>query len=368
LDTTDVKNYISKALFNEFSLPLEKATEWLYMGASLHTTGNDQIGQDRKTSILSTITHPSELSVTKMYSRASETGGDIDLNSDNFKNALSEGYYFINQVDHGDRYLFCTGYKAGGGGLTIPEIARLSNSPYFPIIYSFSCDVNNLDHDNVVKHFLSNGQGGAVAFFGNYRTAWSSQMMMDNYFIQSFVANDGLPLGEAHRRQVILLNSIPYSASIVGLSGTPFITTQIGETKRLYVSIPSLSTGDTIFSVSVFDEVERMPVYSAMVTLSTESGRVIKSTTDHSGIAGFVFPVNELCEHYIGVIAEGYLPSIDTLTPERSYGILKAMRVEFEEESMPKNLRVRSWRGRLYPGSFYKSGGFICCNFKLVTC
>lgn len=133
--------------------------------------------------------------LTKLY----ESLGNENFN--NVMSALNAGQNLINHTGHA--WLNVLGI--GDGYLRIADVDALTNSPRFSILFSIGCWPAAIDYDCIAEHFLSNPNGGGVAFIGNSRYGWGSpgnptfgySDRFDQKFYQSLFEDGIFQLGAA---------------------------------------------------------------------------------------------------------------------------------------------------------------------------
>ena len=251
-DTNEIAIYSQKLDYYRFSSPPPFFEKILFIGGSIHTSGTDNTGAVKKQSILNETRLDSVFNITRMYSNYTECGGDIELTADNFVSLLDSGYFFINHYDHGNQINISMGSRSGGGGLTLYDVASLSNR-YYPLMYTFSCDVNRIDTDNIARRWVVNSSGGGIGMFAHANTAWVSEAYMDNFLWHIFCEDRPLFAGELLSIWQTRLAGRPYDIAISGFSGHPLIPfpTRIPDSLAISFSPTSLSASDTLLNVHI---------------------------------------------------------------------------------------------------------------------
>ncbi|RKZ32902.1 hypothetical protein DRQ33_05050, partial [bacterium] len=248
----EIVTFSEKFHHYRFEHPREFFEHILFIGASIQTSGTDNTGARKKENIISNTGLDSIFEMTRMYSNHTESGGDIEITADNFRSSLNSGYFFINHFDHGNQINLSMGSRSGGGSLTLFEIACLEND-FFPLMYSFSCDVNRFDTDNIARRWILNPQGGGIAMFGHANTAWASQAEMDDLLWDRFTFGKPLFSGELLSMWLAVITGDPYSMVILGLSGhplTPFPTNRPQNMEISYTPL-ALVADDTTLAISI---------------------------------------------------------------------------------------------------------------------
>jgi hypothetical protein len=102
--------------------------------------------------------------ITKLYqTQGNSTPGNIVA-------ALNEGQNFYNH----DSHCFYDVMGAGTGNLGNYDMDNLSNGERNGILYSIGCWPAAFDYDCIAEHFVTNPDGGGIAFLGNSRYGWGS--------------------------------------------------------------------------------------------------------------------------------------------------------------------------------------------------
>ena len=112
---------------------------------------------------------PVDYTITKLYER------DATFSSSAVTNSLNSGEHIVNNMGHGNVHYIAGLYRS--------NVDALTNTKYF-WWYSQSCYVASFDNrktdgsydsdDSIAEHFITNSNGGAVAFIGNSRYGWYS--------------------------------------------------------------------------------------------------------------------------------------------------------------------------------------------------
>ena len=235
-----------------FDMPRSFFESLLFVGGSIHTSGTDNTGAIKKETILSVRGLDSIFDVTRMYSNYIESGGDFEITADNFISLLDSGYFFINHYDHGNQINLSMGSRTGGGGLTLYDIASLNNR-YYTLIYTFSCDVNRIDTDNIGRRWVINPSGGGIGMFAHANTAWASESYMDDKIWEIFCDSHPLFAGELLSMWHTSLSARPYDVAILGLSGHPLIPfpTRFPDSLSISFDPTSFALDDTVLNVHI---------------------------------------------------------------------------------------------------------------------
>ncbi|MBC8525917.1 MAG: hypothetical protein H8D22_03450, partial [Candidatus Cloacimonetes bacterium] len=102
--------------------------------------------------------------ITKLYqSLGNETYDSVMV-------ALNNGQNIINHDGHAGWSVLCI----GSDHLYRSDMDALTNAPAYSIFYSIGCWPAAFDYDCIAEHFITNPDGGGVAFIGNSRYGWGS--------------------------------------------------------------------------------------------------------------------------------------------------------------------------------------------------
>ncbi|MBN2543205.1 VCBS repeat-containing protein [bacterium] len=316
LDTRrDLRVFLDKLHDYRFHPIPEYLNRWLFAASALSHDGSDMIGPLFKQNMLTGLPIEEFADVYKLYAHPVESRGDEELSKEAFIERLNMGYNVINHIDHGNRYVLGMGQKIGGGGISISDADELTNAPYFPgLFYSFSCDVNAIDADNVAKHWIANPDGGGLSFVGNTRTAWTGQLAMDSVFFRGVLNGNDHTLGEAFYWLISEMPFRQYFSYIPALTGYPMMRVWMDSPGAVTViTIPdSIDISDTIFTVFVTDTIEH-PLEGALVVIYSSEGRIAGDSTNAFGLADFSVDLTD--EDYLiyAVTGNGIIPYVDTI-------------------------------------------------------
>ncbi len=217
----EIADFAAKLEEYKFHHPAEFFSNLLFEGASVQPTGTDYTGANKKNGIIENLSLDTIFNITKMYSDIDVTGGDVEVSAENFVDFLqSNPFWFINHFDHGNQVNISMGSRSGGGSLSLYDIVTLEN-PYYPLFYSFSCDVNRLDTDNIARRWTINPHGGGIGFYAHSNTAWTVQANMDDILWSIIAEGDALFTGQLLSVWISRLNYDPYCAQILGFCGDP---------------------------------------------------------------------------------------------------------------------------------------------------
>lgn len=267
----EIQDFVTKLDRWIWDTPPDIFRKALMLGASVNPAGDDNMGAIVKNWILDTLDLWAELDVYKLYSNPSVTGGDAPLNFATFFQSLREGCGWINHFDHGNQAQLSMCMYCDGDILTLHDISNLQND-FFPVFYSFSCDVNRLDLDNIARRWVTNPNGGGVAMLAHSEKAWSSQQYIDLYLWEILSSRSRIFLGEVLFQWIMRLSAVPYEMALVGLCGSPITPVWCGQVQQLPVFIPdTISISDTLLPVHFDGIISESPIFIGI----SANGRVV---------------------------------------------------------------------------------------------
>ena len=145
---------------------------------------------------------PEIFNITKLYQRnGTET-------RENVIRELNNGSYIVNHIDHAGTDVL----KLGSEALTMSDVDSLTNGPRFSILWSCGCYPAAIDVDCIAEHWITNPNGGGVAFIGNSRFGAhpESDAMLDPEFYNSLfvsgIYNLGFTLAHSKLPFILLAN------------------------------------------------------------------------------------------------------------------------------------------------------------------
>ena len=292
-------------------------TDWLLAGASLSNGCTDCIGAYFLDSMVITSPPPEDIRFTRLYSRPEEcTSSEADeLNYLNFDRELNTGHEIVFHIGHSSQYFIGTGFKCGGGGFFSSDFDTLTNSPFYPVLVSFSCTVNAVDFDCISEHWLFAPAGGGVAFIGNTRTAWTHHKGTLERFYRMIARNRMSCLGDIMGGVYVYAAGFDrYLLFITHLEGYPLL--------RLFTAPPilpvvevepdTLSLSDTLVTISVSDTAGS-PIDSATVSCFTPDGRSAIGFTDETGRISFLFSFGRSETLFVWVTGDNIAPVAETV-------------------------------------------------------
>lgn len=128
---------------------------------------------------------------TQIYSM--ERFRDIGFVTDSLFYYYNTGTPVEDALNEGRTMAFYTGhgiaYQWSGPPFNAYDIDSLSNSPYFPYIFSFACLTGNYFYTTYFGgQWLDHGNGGGIGFIGSSQeTYWEQDDILQRYFVDSLV-------------------------------------------------------------------------------------------------------------------------------------------------------------------------------------
>ncbi len=228
-----------------------------------------------------------------------------NLSASTAASALSDGYGIVFHEGHANIGVASVGPDA----LTIPHLDALDNAPRAGLWYSVGCWSAAIDYDTFGEHWVTNPDGGGVAYVGNSRYGWGcpghpgecvsdlySQQFMNSLFSEGLV-HAGLVHADAKHHyvgQARIDNYMRYAMYELNLLGDPETPIWTDAPAPLTVVHPdAVSVGDGTANVTVEVLGGGAEVVGATVCVSgSELGIYEVATTDEAGVATVSLPVD----------------------------------------------------------------------------
>jgi len=318
-DTTELIAYVDKIKSHRWETASMRTSKWLFACASL--SPHDFMGQTICDSIIDDYSGEDRIEPIKMYTYADSTSGDWEFNETNFNAQIDTGVYVICHIDHGYQYVLHTSKETtGGSGLDIGEFIALDNSPNYPLLFSYSCEVNALDFNTVGMASVRSPEGGTIATIANSRSAWTPQIYFVFNFWESFLdAKYSIKIGEILQHTIL---SYPddvisrYYKSIITLFGYPFLDMMIGSgvDATMAISPSTITSSDSLLEISITDSISGDPLDSVLIVARTNSGKYAMTRTDIGGTADiYIHPSGE-SSIIVTASGGGIIPISDTIS------------------------------------------------------
>jgi len=312
----EAEAFVNKILTYEKNPPGDYQLNMLFAAEILWWSPYTDSGEGKD--LIDELYIPPQFNIIKLYQSQGNENPSAVLNT------INSG---VNLINH-DGHAWIHGMSVGAGGIGIADMNALKNGPRYPIFYSIGCWPAAFDHDCIAEHFVTNPQGGGVAFIGNSRYGWGSpgnpafgySDRFDQQFYRFLFAENLYHIGatlasaKAHfipySHQANVYRWHQYEVNLLGDPEMPIWTDTPGV---LTVRYPrQLPVDSRSLTVTVSDGPIPIPDASVCVMKGDEvycSGR-----TDESG--QITFPVSPVStgEMEITVTAQNYLPYEGTVT------------------------------------------------------
>ena len=251
--------------------------------------------------------------IQKLYE--SEGNGTVEQSID----AINQG---VNIINHDGHAWYTTMGVGAGEYLTIEDMDNLTNETIHPILYSIGCWPAAFDRDCIAEHFLTNPDGGGVAFVGNSRYGWGSpgnplfgySDRFDRAFFKELIEDKNPITGFAFyfakskyvpfSRQENVYRWCQYELNLLG---DPEMAVWIDTPKEFDISISqpfSYGKNETKITVTRNDKALR----SVAVCLMQENGIYERGYTSSDGQVEFDFEIDQIDSVIMTVTDKGYIP------------------------------------------------------------
>lgn len=250
--------------------------------------------------------------ITKLY----QSLGNENLST--VITAINQGQHLINH----DGHAWYFGMSVGEGFLTASDMDALNNCPRYSILYSIGCWPAAFDYDCVAEHFLTNPNGGGVAFIGNSRYGWGSpgnpgygySDRFDRQFykvlFQGHITHIGATLATAkayYAPRSQQENVYRWHQYQLNLLGEPEMDIWTDTPKRLIVEHPTSGPLDSSpFTVTVTNGSD--PIKGARVCVMDKGEVYYSGITDVSGQVEFDLSITTVDTLFVTVTAHNFLP------------------------------------------------------------
>jgi len=137
---------------------------------------------------------------------------DIPVYHEQARDAMNEGYHILNHIDHSG----FANMSFGSGSLYISDFENLNNNDKPSIFWSAGCLAAAIDVDAIAEHFITNPNGGGVAFIGNSRLGYDPETTaFSPEFYQSLFLKGINRIGQTHINSLIPFFSMAAPATIM---------------------------------------------------------------------------------------------------------------------------------------------------------
>ena len=311
-NASEATAFVNKVLTYEKNAPNGHELNMLFLGEILWSNPytNSGLGKDH----IDSLYVPAQFDpITKLY----EALGNENPTS--VINALNAGQNIVNHDGHASYSVM----GVGTGYLGISNMDNLTNGPKYSILFSIGCWPAAFDEDCIAEHFLTNPNGGGVAFIGNSRYGWGSpgnplygySDRFDQQFFKKLFTDNIYNLGSALAAAKAFY--IPFSRQEnvyrwceyqVNLLGDPEMPVWTDSPQMLTVSCPTeLPVGNSICLVTVSDA--GLPVEGALVCLMQDTSVYEVGITGLNGQVNLeIDALNPSYDIQITVTVQNYLP------------------------------------------------------------
>ncbi len=210
--------------------------------------------------------------------------------------SLNNGQNIVNHNGH----CWIDYMSTGSGGLVGWDMDNLYNgSRQTAFLFSIGCWPAAFDYDCVAEHFVTNPNGGGVAFIGNSRYGWGSpgnseygySDRLDQQMFKALLADSMPQLGAAftkarsvyvpHARQENVYRWCIYECNLLGDPEMPVWT---DTPRQIVVDHPdNIQFGSTEYTFTVTDNTTKQPLVDALVCVQQGSDVYERGLTDERG-------------------------------------------------------------------------------------
>ncbi|MDD3802773.1 MAG: C25 family cysteine peptidase [bacterium] len=281
----ELENILSKYFRYVFSNNASKTFSFLHMGASLLSGLTDGSGQLMSEMIIA-MNASSQLVNRKLYAPVCDTfndepaySGDVQLNRQSFIIEISEGYHYINHIDHSGEFFLGTGNLDTKTEYSSWDTLYLSNADsVYSIMFTMGCSANGYDRNSASNGLLKSMKSSVSNIVGFTRTGWTGSQGLMNRYWKMILDSSSSFTGDA-LRFALIDNSIYFRVAVnmIGFSTMPVYTRP---PEKLHVEyFDTFSIYDTVrISVLSGDS----PVRGAKIVLMDDSS-YLRFFTDADG-------------------------------------------------------------------------------------
>jgi len=324
--------FVEKTLLYEGGLagtPGDYELNMLFLGEVMWDTPSPYTDGGEALDILDTEYVPPRFDpIVKLYE------SKANLSASAAASALSDGYGIVFHEGHANIGVASVGPDA----LTIPHLDALDNAPRAGLMYSVGCWSAAIDYDTFGEHWVSNPDGGGVAYVGNSRYGWGcpghpgecvsdlySQQFMNSLFSEGLV-HAGLVHADAKHHYVgqartdNYMRYAMYELNLLGDPETPIWTDAPAPLTVVHPDAVSVGDGTANVTVQVFGG--GAEVVGATVCVSgSELGIYEVATTDEAGVATVSLPVGAAGSVVLVVTALNRIPYASSVAISEATGI-----------------------------------------------
>ena len=323
----EAENFVDKLLIYEKTPPIDYQLNMLFLAEILwqNPYTNSGLGKD----FIDDMYVPDRFDpITKLY----EADGNLSVAS--AKSAMNEGQSVINHNGHA----FYGVMGMGNGYFAYYDADNLINAPKFFILYSIGCWPAAFDYDCIAEHFITNPNGGAIAFVGNSRYGWGSpgnptfgysdryDQQFFNFLFNMNMYNLGTILANSKAVHIPLAqqeNVYRWCMYQINLLGDPEMPVWTDTPDTLLVDCPEVvPLGSDFYNIIVTSNYA--PIRNALVCAKQLDYFYSVVQTDMNGVANIeISPQVALANVQLTVTAPNYLPfetEIAVSTPSSCVG------------------------------------------------
>jgi hypothetical protein len=333
----EVTNWVNKILTYEKNPALDFQKNILFICQILWNVPYTDTGIG-KNQIEADNLPPNFYTIRKLY----ESSGD--LTKAKVIQKINWGQNIINHAGHA----WWSSMSLGDGSLGITDMNSLNNEARCGTIFSIGCWAAAIDYDCVAEAYLSNPNGGGIAFIGNSRYGWGSpgnpgygysDRFDDKFFYFLFKKNchsvgKALALAKAYyapfARQENVYRWCMYQLNLLGDPEMPLWT---DIPKQLSVEYPaSINIGNSQMTISVNHE--KLPIEDARVCILQDESVYQVQTTNSEGQAVFNITTDNASEYIqITVTAPNFLSCEDSIAVRSEKPYLACTGVYLNDEA-----------------------------------
>ncbi|HAF07639.1 TPA: hypothetical protein DCG82_04470 [candidate division WOR-3] len=308
----ELKSLLEKFENYIFRLGSTYLKKFLHSAASLFNDLSDGLGQLMTNNLLSLYEFSSYNNFT-LFSPLVDTfhqfpyyQGNMHLDKNSFSQKLSEGFYFVNHIDHSSEYFLGTGLLETKTKYSNWDTINFSkNDSLLSILFSLGCSSNSFDKISVSKSILNAKNSPVISYTGFVRTGWTSaESYMTNFWKNALLSNTTF-LGE-----VILnanLDQNLYFRTAINTLGFPILPIYSNSIDSFIIVEKNIN--DSI-SYKIVDSKGKKSNF--LVTLFSDRRIIFRVYTDSYG--NISFPINITDSTlYLGIFAKDHRLKIDTI-------------------------------------------------------
>ena len=302
-----VENSTEAQIYLDNYFDYTKAVNITYQNKALMFSANsDHIYSSQMDVVASQF--PLTINITKLYENTGHIKNDV-------LNAFNQDFNIICGYGHGGQYLF----EACLGMITNADIDAFVNSPKYNIVYLNHCMTNAYDYDCIGEHFLSNPNGGSIAYIGNTRFGWTGDPSTWNKeFIYQIYQKHKYGISNAFNSAKYAQvsssnqdNTIRWEQFSLNISADPDLDVWTAiPTEDLTVSHPmSIENGENNFTVSISNNI----LIGQEVLICLQKGNedyAVKSIISDGEpiVANFLFTPDTPGELTVTVTSHNFIP------------------------------------------------------------